>query len=139
MKKIITCACLILMVIVNSYAQQVKSAPLLTREDYLKKSKNQKTGAVLLVVAGCTIGLVGGVISAASAGGNSGPPFPIVPVTLGVGCIAGGVTLSKASNRNKQKALEASSYLEFKRLPSIQQTSVSAPNYIGFTLKVALP
>ncbi len=124
----------------GAWAQQVNSLPQLTREAYLRKSENQKQGSVLLVVLGCTIGLVGGLVSVVSSagGGTSGPPFPIVPVALGAGCIAGGVALSKASARNKQKALDASAHFNFLSIPTFRYTGPSKSFLPAISLQFTL-
>ena len=93
---------------------------------------------MLLVVLGCTIGLVGGVLSAASAGGNAGPAFPIVPVTIGVGCIVGSVALSKAPAKNKQKALEASAHFNRLKVPPFQIMALGTPYIPAFSIKLPL-
>jgi hypothetical protein len=84
---------------------------------------------------------VGGVASvvASAGGGPSGPPFPIVPVTFGVGCIAGSIVLSKASARNKQKALEASTYLEIQSVPAFQPGGVGFHGFLAMSWKIMLP
>jgi len=91
-------------------------------------------------VVGCTIGLVGSVVSVAASGGGgtSGPPFPIVPVTLGAGCLAGGVVLSKASTRNKQKALDASAHVNLLSVPPFQFTSLDMLYIPAFSIKLTL-
>ncbi len=51
MKKIITFF-LLLSLVITSFSQQTKSSPTLTKQDYLQKSKKQKTAGVILLAGG---------------------------------------------------------------------------------------
>ncbi len=139
MKRIIISMGLLLGVIANSFAQQIDTSAVLTREAYMEKSRSQRAGSVVLVLAGCTIGLVGSMlVTGVSAIGPTEPPFPIVPVTIGVGCIAGGVALSIASKRNKKKALDASAHFNLQSVSSYQFTALGRPRIPAFTIKLSL-
>ena len=136
MKKVVIGIALLLTGVEGALAQQTNSTPLLTREALIKKSQNQRQGSVLLVVLGCTVGLVGGVLSGVSVSGPTAPPFPIVPVALGAGCIAGGIALSKASARNKQKALNGSAHFNLLRVPAFEFTPLGKPCIPAFSIKL---
>ena len=86
----------------------------LTREDYLRKSKNQKTWAWLLTGGG-----VASVVGGVAITGSTDSYFPsetVGPIMIAGGgaAIAGGIVLFSASKRNKSKASEVSAALNLK-------------------------
>lgn len=72
-----------LAIIVTSFSQQTDvTASALTKTDYLKKSKSQKSGAWLLLGGGTTV-LVIAAVSTAGVDFTNKKKFPIVPVCIG--------------------------------------------------------
>ena len=98
-------------------AQQIpedSSTHKLTREEYLKKSKGQKTGAIVLLAGGGTLALIGAVVSV-----DQGVDYVFDPqdsqgdvgaVLFVVGGVAmlGSIPLFIASRKNKEKAMQVS-------------------------------
>ena len=128
MKKIVT-SIFFLLVAVISFCQQITPSPTHTREDYLQKSKNQKTAAWVLLGGGSAL-IIGGLLigngkdasfSAAGAG--------VVMGAAGFLSMVGSIPLFIASGRNKRKANNASVYLQFEKIPGIQQTGMSGRSY----------
>lgn len=83
--------------IATSYSQESKA-------DYLKKSKNQKTAAWVLLGGGLAMG-VGGAVWAGSNFNSTGPD---VLFALSATTISAGITLFTISGRNKRKAASMS-------------------------------
>lgn len=106
MRKIIICTMLLIFA-VTSFCQQTKSLQQLTREEYLTKSKKQKsTGWVAF--GGGTVVLAITAISSASnvcfgTGCTKHSPFPIAAV-LGTAMMVSSAPLFIASGKNKRKA-----------------------------------
>ena len=120
MKKIIlffTC----LLLISKTYCQVLSDSTSkgnFTKENYLQKSKNQKTGAWVLVSAGVVIFAVTGISASNNVG--FGPTHTKhkygVPIGLSIACIAGSIPLFIASGRNKSKAIHTASYFKMESI-----------------------
>jgi hypothetical protein len=124
MKKIIISTILLLVTIV-SICQQTTS-PVLTREDYLKKSKNQKTAAWVLLGGGSALIITGLLIGnrKESSFGDAGTGA-VIGIIGFLAATAGSIPLFIASSRNKRKAEHATAHLRFEKVPAIQQTGMS--------------
>jgi len=128
MKKILSFFTGIVLVI-HSFCQDVK--PPLTKEDYLKKAKSQKTIGSILIAGGLTAGTVGAIIflSGFSKGWdrtnpdngesqmNTGNAFAIVGGVL----IVSGIPFMFATKKNKKRALSAGLIIE--KMPAISHGS----------------
>jgi hypothetical protein len=108
---------MVILMSVNSFCQQSNSVGLQTREDYLKRSKNQKTTAYILL-AGGVVALGAGLMLATREEASFG--------TAATGVFLGGIGLASAivsipifnaSARNKRKAMNTSAYLEVRQFP----------------------
>ena len=105
---------LLLLTAFPSFSQQTDTIPSLTKQDYLKKSKNQKTAAWIIGSSGVVmiaVGLVtavsdvgesfGGIFAPeVNDGGDSGGVF----VIAGLAAVGTSVVLFLASDKNKRKA-----------------------------------
>ena len=136
MKKIILCS-LLLFNTAASFSQQTQSQPL-TRDDYLKKSKGQKTGAWLLAAGGGAI-IIGSLISTAGVYINEPrPAFPKVPVAIGAACVVGSVPLFIAASKNKKRAQAATAWLKMERAIKPAKFVWSVHSYPALALKMNL-
>lgn len=128
MKKIIISTALLLVTFV-SICQQT-TFPVLTREDYLKKSKNQKTAAWILLGGGSALIIAGLLIGnrKESSFGDAGTGA-IIGITGFLAATAGSIPLFIASGRNKRKSQHASAHLRFEKVPAIQPTGISYCSY----------
>lgn len=106
MKKIIVFA-LLLIVSVTSFSQQINPSPALTKDNYLRKSKSQKTGAWLLLGGGIAVSGIT-VLSSFRIDFVNKKSFPIVPVCIGGAMMAGSIPLFISAHRNKKKSLSLS-------------------------------
>ena len=105
---------LLLFFVATTYSQATDTVPSLTKQDYLKKSKNQKTAAWIIGGGGVVLTAVGLVTAAADVGesfggifapevndgGDSGGVF----VIAGLAAVGTSVILFLASDKNKRKA-----------------------------------
>ncbi|HET9055304.1 MAG TPA: hypothetical protein VFN30_00510 [Chitinophagaceae bacterium] len=99
MKKVILCL-LISFLVFSSVGQQ------LTKEEYLQKSKAQKTWGWILTGGGAALIISGAIISSSDI--SYFPSETVGPVMIGGGAAiaVGGIVLLSASKRNERKANE---------------------------------
>jgi hypothetical protein len=128
MKKVIISA-VFFVVAVTSFCQQVTPSPGLPLDDYLKKSKNQKTAAWVLLGGGSVLIITGFLIGdrKESSFGDAGTGA-IIGIA-GFLSTLGSIPLFIASSRNKRKASHATVSLQFEKTPAIQQTGLSYRSY----------
>ncbi len=136
MKKIIAFA-LLLMVSVASFSQRVTTQALAAKTDYLKKSKNQKTAANILLYGGVASWVTCFFIIPKIKWGPAGAAG-IFYATFGIGLFAmpASIPLFMASSRNKKKGMS----LSFKNetTPQIKNGSFTARSVPSLTLKISL-
>jgi hypothetical protein len=114
---------MLLLMTASSFCQQTDFSQSLTRHDYLKKSKNQKTTAWILLGGGIALGVAGPILWSSTGISDSGVDVLMVS---GAASIAGSIPLFIAAGRNKRKGMNASAYFQ------IRQNSV--PTNTGLTL-----
>ena len=135
MKKIIVCA-LLLSIADASFSQQTNPAPALSRQDYLQKSKQQKTIAwimlgsgICMVGGGLAINLSGGILNGKGSKG------------LWLSYLGGVVTLTSiplfiAASKNKKKAMSVSFKNEIS--PQIYKSGFVYKPVPSLTFKISL-
>ncbi len=156
MKKII-CLMLVLIVAESTFSQQITPSPTLTKQDYLLKSRHQKTAAWLLLGGGLTLSTIGSIIAAPKAAEDVGyvvllfpniiagnpQPEPQNDYTVETIMIIGGtaamlssIPLFIASGKNKRKAMN----LSFKNetAPQIYKSSLIYTSIPSLSLKFHL-
>lgn len=109
MKKSIA-AFIILSFFATSYGQETNiTIPEITKADYLKKSKKQKTIAWLMLAGGTTVGLIGlSQINLAGSDGDINNTPGTVMFFTGLGSAIASIPLFSASSRNKKRAMKLS-------------------------------
>lgn len=109
MRKMISLAVL-LAVAVISFSQQTEPSSVLTKQDYLQKSKSQRTSAFILLGTGAAL-------LAVAAPGNVS--FDILPILVigGGAAIVGSIPLFIASGKNKKRAMNMSFRFQEIQLP----------------------
>ena len=133
MRKIITFSLLLLFSAATFSQQTTLVKPELIKTDYLKKSKNQKTAAWLLLGGGATVSLIGFAVEVNSANNALIDLFTLQPTTsssssggvlffTGGAAMLGSIPLFIASSRNKRKGM-ALSFMNIK-MPQINNTSL---------------
>ena len=113
-KYILMTACLLMMLtVVAQQIPQDSTTHTLTKEEYLKKSKGQKTGAIVLLAAGGTLALIGAAVSVDEGvdyvfGEDSNGDVGGVLFVVGGVAMLGSIPLFVASRKNKEKAMKVS-------------------------------
>ena len=133
MKQVLISTSLLLIILNNSFSQSTQDNTTAIQNDYLKKSKNQKTAAWILVGVGSLSTLLGTIQVNPDYGGNNNSTFLLVGglVTLGAS-----VPLFIASARNRKKAMS----LTFKNetTQQIQNSGIVNQNIPSLNLKLNL-
>jgi hypothetical protein len=130
MKKIIAFS-LLLILFASSFSQEAQPAAPLTRADYLKKSKTQKTVAFIFLGAGALT-----IISVSGGNTDFNTLGPLV--VLGSVLTLSSIPLFIASGRNKRKAANASLGIKFEKKPMMQQTAISFQSLPALSFKLRL-
>ncbi len=122
---------MMLIVSTTSFCQETEPQPPMTRADYLKKSKTQKTIGFVLIG-------VGAVTLIAISGGNTdlGAVGPLA--VIGTVCILTSIPVFIGSGRNKRRAKNASVSFNFEKIRSIQQTQIRYAAIPAISLKLNL-
>ena len=106
----------------ESFSQQIDPAPALTKQDYMEKSKKQKTAAWVLLGGGAALIITGTILSANEVEKDyqNDPNNPFAPLTeadfdgpewvftTGIFAGLGSIPLFIASSRNRRKAMTLS-------------------------------
>ena len=133
-----------LLVAASSFSQQNNPAPALSKQDYLKKSKHQKTAAWALLGGGGTFIVTGIIITKGELihenfiGQKSYKNDRIKGdfVLSGTLAMLGSIPLFIAASRNKKKAMSMS--FKNQMLPQLQSTGFKYQNIPSLNLKISL-
>ena len=134
MKKFITIS--FLMILSSAlFGQETNPSPTLTKQDYLKKSKHQRTAALLLLPVGVlSTGL--GMIRFKNEDGSYGNSRNTLFLVTGLVVIGVSIALFIASSRNKKKGMS----LSFKNetAPQLEKSRFTTRTVPSLTLKINL-
>ena len=133
MRKFFICT-ILLFLTASSFCQQTDSSRSLTQQDYLKKSKNQKTTARILLWGGAAVAIGAIVFDATSDWDKSETPY-IVAFSAGCASMIGSIPLFVASKRNKRKGMDASTYFEIRKNPVATNTGLTFHSTPTLSLK----
>lgn len=137
MKKIIFFL-LLLIPFTSLFSQQTETKHALTKEDYLAKSKRQKTGAWVLLGGGTA--LMGAAVLIGSSKevsfGDAGAA--VIMGGLGFLCDLGSIPLFIASGKNKRRGMKASASLIMQNAYVLQKQNNSIMPFPALSLKVRL-
>ena len=131
MKKILL-GLLILLYSVSVYSQQ------LTQEEYLQKSKNQKTWGYVLTVGGSAM-VIGGAIAVGSKAAFWDTEALGYPLLIGgAAAIVGGISLFSSSKKNEQRAkgMSVALYLKVEPVQSYQDMHIINNYYPALMLRI---
>jgi hypothetical protein len=130
MKKI-TLFALLLIISATSFGQLANPSTPLTKQDYLKKSKSQKTAGFVF------LGIAATCIAIAAPGDVS---FDVLPVLVigGAGAAVGSILLFSAAGRNKRKAMKMSASIDAKKIPDLTSSGIFSEYYPALSLKINL-
>lgn len=137
---------MLLIIATTLFGQQTKPTPKLTKQDYLQKSKKQKTAAWLLLGGGTVLAVSGAVISANETANDIGDIFlgryeeggdaGVVLFIAGFASMAGSIPFFIASGRNKNKAINLS--FKMQRVPQLQKGSLINESIRSLSIKISL-
>lgn len=141
MKSIISIA-LLLVLTIASYSQQTEPKHLLTGEDYLKKSKKQKTWAWVVTGAGVTTIAVTVLSEFASLYQIQDWEVEKTSTTgyyvFGFACVATGITLFVASSKNKKKSNAASVFIDIEKTQVLQLSGIRNQSIPAIGVRISL-
>ena len=126
----------------ETFSQQSNPAPALTKQDYLIKSKKQKTSAWGLLGIGTAMLVAGTAIAAHeygdawNEGEGEGLEAAGVVAAMGVAAMIGSIPLFIASSRNKSKAMSVS--LKNEQFQSLKNSSLVYRPMPAVSLKINL-
>jgi hypothetical protein len=138
---------MLLIISATSFSQQNNPAPALTKQDYLAKSKKQKTAAWILLGGGLVLTATGFAISVASADdelvsafttGQNSQTFVAGSFCFVIGAAStlASIPVFIASSRNKKKAMSLS--FSNQRILSLQKSSYVYNSIPSLKLKISL-
>jgi formate hydrogenlyase subunit 3/multisubunit Na+/H+ antiporter MnhD subunit len=140
MKKTLFFVCTALLIAINCFSQSVE------KTNYLQKSKNQKTGAFVLLGVGAALDIAGIITTTSNASkefdhiysGESSVNHgsEVALYIAGTVCLAGSLTLFILSKSNKKKAMSLS--IEPEQFRQLRKTSFYTLNYPALTMKIRL-
>ena len=135
-----------------SFAQETPSGdtnPLVTKEDFLKKSKGQRTGAIVLISAGGAMAIagfgvalndfsndLGNIFSTTEHTSGNNSTLATVLIIAGVGAMLGSIGLFVSAHKYKRKALSLS--LKNEMAPQLQRSMVFCQPVPSLSLKISL-
>lgn len=136
MKKIIICV-LLLITAIATFSQQTTPSPSLTKQDYLKKSKHQKTVAWILLGGGIfSTGLSTVRLNFAGSEGEENNSNRTVFLVTGLAAIGASIPFFISASKNKKKAADVSFRME--KAPRIQQGSFVYRSYPALSFRLNL-
>jgi hypothetical protein len=130
MKKIIVFNMLLIMS-ATSFSQQTNPSPVLVKQDYLQKSKNQKTAAWICFGTGAAL------LAIAAPGNVSFDILPVLVVGSG-GLVVGSIPLFIAASRNKRKAKKVSALINMETVPLIGPSGSFSSSFPVGMIKISL-
>ena len=135
MKKI-TFFILLLAFTASAFCQQTDTNTPLTREDYMKKSKNQKTTAWILAGGGAALIVTGAVMSGKEENSFSDASTETVLIGAGVLSAIGSIPFFIASAKNKKRAIAATAYFKMQDAPEIRKYCFTHSTFPAMALAV---
>jgi hypothetical protein len=134
-----------------SFAQETASEtpkPSLTKEEYLKKSKRQRTGAIVMISAGGALVIAGIAVAANDLGNdlynifddnastNNHETLSTVLAVVGVAAMLGSIGLFVSAHKNKKKAMSIS--FKNETAPLMQNSMVFQQYVPSLSLRIRL-
>jgi hypothetical protein len=146
MKKVL--ASLTLLIIGMSCLCQQADSLQSIKTDYLRKSKNQKTAAWVLLGGGIALTVTGMIIYSNAYTtavendpwyfGTDANPTGAVMATVGILSSLGSIPLFIASGKNKKRGMAISTGFKMERASVVQGTIMAKKSYPALSLKIGL-
>jgi hypothetical protein len=121
----------------SSFSQPGSPAPALTKQDYLQKSKKQKTTAWVLLAGGATVGVIGlSQFNFAGSDGEVNNGGATAMFLTGTAAAITSIPFFSAAKKNKKKA--ASISFKMDRIPILQTKSMTAIKYPAISFRLPI-
>ena len=122
---------LLLITSATSFSQPTEPFKHVTKEDFLKRSKSQKTAGFVF------LGIAATCIAIAAPGDVS---FDVLPVLVigGAGAAVTSILLFSAAGRNKRKAMKMSASIDAKKNPDLTSSGIFLEYYPALSFKIYL-
>ena len=149
MSKLLFAVVLLLIVSIGSSGQQTNQVQQFTKTDYLKKSKNQKKAAWILLGGGVVL-----VSSGLAVGINQSTDIFVSLITstepekysstadilfyTGLASMAGSIPFFIASSKNKKKANQVAVLLKTEKLTSFRNQSFKQNSFPALSVRISL-
>lgn len=127
---------LLLAISATSFCQPTTTSAPTVKSDYLKKSKNQKSGAWVLLAGGSVMVVTGILLSNQASFDELGATAGLA-VAGGV-AVLGSIPLFLASGRNKRKGMDVNASLKMERAPVFQGYTIVHTSYPALSVKITL-
>lgn len=132
---------MVLIVANIAFSQQVNPPPTFTNQDYLQKSKHQKTAAKILLGGGGVLFFTGSLIALNDIGNLfsgkvNNPALAEILLLTGGAAMVTSIPLFIASSKNKKKAMSMS--LGNQSVPQIKNNSFVYRTIPSLTIKISL-
>jgi len=137
MKKIIFFL-LLLISFSSVFSQQTETKHSLTKQDYLAKSKRQKTGAWVLLGGGTALMGAAFLIGDSKEASFGDAGAAVIMGGLGFLCDLGSIPLFLASGKNKRRGMAASASIIMQNAYALQKQSISIIPFPALSLKIRL-
>jgi len=137
MKKM-TILSLLLILSANLFSQQTTSSPTFNKQDYLQKSKNQKTAAWVLLGGGIVLMGSGFLIGDRKESSFSDAGTGVVIGGIGFLATIGSIPLFITSSKNKRRGMNATANLIMEDLSGGRKYSLYHSSYPALTVKLKL-
>jgi hypothetical protein len=136
----------------NCFCQQTENLQSIQKTDYLRKSRNQKTAAWILLGGGIAMTITGAVIynhaynkaaeedpfgTLVSLGTNVNPGGAVL-ATVGLLSTVSSIPLFIASGKNKRRASSVSTSFKMENAQVIQRASFVKRSYPALSLRIGL-
>lgn len=148
MSKLLFSIVLILVLNSVSFCQQTNPSPINTKEDYLKKSKSQKTAAWIVLGAGVVLTSAGFAVELNNANDALIGLFSLqqpkssdvggVLFFSGLAAMAGSIPLFIASSKNKKRANAVSASFKMETRSTVQQGAIVRAAFPSLSIKLNL-
>ena len=124
--------------VVTMFGQQTDPKQPMTKEDYLAKSKRQKSGARVMLIGGAVLIGTGYLIGNSKEAdfGQAGAGF----IMGGIGFLSmvGSIPLFIASGKNKRRAMEVSAELKIQDAVALQKTLIANTGFPALAVRIHL-
>jgi hypothetical protein len=135
--KIIILFSMLFFLTTNLYSQRAIPNQLLSSQDYLKKSKNQKTAAWILLGGGALTSIIG--LSQINLAGSDDGDINNAPGTIlfftGLAATITSIPLFSSAIKNKKKAINVSTHFELRKNPTKSQSELTIHSIPSLTVK----